>query len=339
MISMKKSLVSALVVGAVVFVGAIVLGPQRISLATQATGDEQLATELSELAVPGHNQLAAFSISDDTTTFAGWDADQDTEIEIGSVTKMLTVELLRQEVEDGDLKLDTTLGELIDELEEPIAEVTVEEAANHTGGLPRLAGVSFSSNLGFSVFGTNPYQGIGRDDVITAANEISELENRGEEQYSNLGYALLGWALAEHHGVSYEELLDDEIFTPLGMDDTFVATEQNVERSSTGLLNNGRNAQPWITEGYAPAGMVRSTPGDMAKFAKHLLEIGLPEYGWAETASARDDDSGAGWHNGQTGGYSTMLVIAPHKQRATFVAGNTPRGVEHIGLQLAGEEV
>ena len=336
---MKKSLLTALVVGAIVFVGAIALGPQRISLATQATGDKQLATELSELAVPGHNQLAAFSIDDGTTTFAGWGADQDTEFEIGSVTKMLTVELLRQEVEDGNLELDATLGELIDELDEPVAAVTLEEVVNHTGGLPRLAGVSFSSNLGFSVFGTNPYQGIGRDDVITAANEISELENRGEEQYSNLGYALLGWALAERHGVSYEELLDDEIFTPLGMDATFVATEQNVEGESAGVLNNGRRAQPWVTEGYAPAGMVRSTPSDMAKFAEYLLETGLPEYGWAETDSARNNDSGAGWHNGQTGGYSTMLVIAPEGQRAAFVAGNTPRGVEHIGLQLAGEEV
>lgn len=85
--------------------------------------------------------------------------------------------------------------------------------------------------------------------------------------------------------------------------------------------------------------MARSTATDMARFAEYLLDKGLPDYGWARTASAQDSDNNAGWHNGQTGGYSSMLVIAPETGRAAFVAGNTPRGVEQIGLQLAGEEV
>lgn len=349
---MKKSLVTALIAGAAVLAGAIMLGPQRIGLANQATGDEQLATELAELSVPGHNQLAAMTIEDGVTNYAGWGADNETEVEIGSVTKMLTAELLRHEIDNGAVKLETTLGELIDELADPVASVTLEEAVNHTGGLPRLAGVGFTANLGFSVLGTNPYDGIGRDDVVAAANGIEELENRGEEQYSNLGFALLGWALAENADTTYEEMLHDVLLQPLGMHNTFVAYEPLPDDEPAGLLNNGRHAQPWVTEGYAPAGMVRSTATDMARFAEYLLDKGLPDYGWARTASAQDDNSdtdsdnnasssnnNAGWHNGQTGGYSSMLVIAPETGRAAFVAGNTPRGVEQIGLQLAGEEV
>ena len=142
------------------------------------------------------------------------------------------------------------------------------------------------------------------------------------------------------------------LLQPLGMHNTFVAIEPLPDDEPAGLLNNGRHAQPWVTEGYAPAGMVRSTAADMARFAEYLLDKGLPDYGWARTASAQDDNSdtdsdnnpsssnnNAGWHNGQTGGYSSMLVIAPETGRAAFVAGNTPRGVEQIGLQLAGEEV
>lgn len=349
---MKKSLVTAFIVGAVVLAGAIMLGPQRIALANHATGDEQLATKLAELSVPGHNQLAAMTIEDGVTNYAGWGADNETEMEIGSVTKMLTAELLRHEIDNGAVKLDTTLGELMDELSDPVASVTLEEAVNHTGGLPRLAGVGFTANMGFSIFGTNPYDGIGRDDVITAANDIEELENRGEEQYSNLGFALLGWALAENADTTYEEMLNDVLLQPLGMNNTFVANQPLPDDQPAGLLNNGRHAQPWVTEGYAPAGMVRSTATDMARFAEYLLDKGLPDYGWARTASAQDSDSNdssnnesngnkhtAGWHNGQTGGYSSMLVIAPETGRAAFVAGNTPRGVEQIGLQLAGEEV
>lgn len=336
---MKKSLATALVAGLAVLFGAIALGPQRIALADQATGNKRLAAELAELAVPGHNQLTALSIDDGVTEYAGWGADSETEVEIGSVTKMMTAELLRHEIKNKEVELDTTLGELIDELHEPVASVTLEEAVNHTGGLPRMAGVNFASNLGFSVLGTNPYEGIGRDDIFAAANDIEELENRGEEQYSNLGFALLGWALAENAGTTYEEMLNDVLFRPLGMHDTYVASQPLPDDQPAGLLNNGRHAQPWVTEGYAPAGMVRSTAADMAKFAEYLLEQGLPAYGWAPTVSTDDKDSGAGWHNGQTGGYSAMLVVAPETARAAFVAGNTPRGVEQIGLQLAGEEV
>ncbi|MGX9681613.1 hypothetical protein [Corynebacterium propinquum] len=122
---MKKSLVTALIAGAAVLAGAIMLGPQRIALANQATGDEQLATELAELSVPGHNQLAAMTIEDGVTNYAGWGADNETEVEIGSVTKMLTAELLRHEIDNGAVKLETTLGELIDELADPVASVTL----------------------------------------------------------------------------------------------------------------------------------------------------------------------------------------------------------------------
>ena len=75
---MKKSLATALIAGLAVLFGAIALGPQRIALADQATGNKRLAAELAELSVPGHNQLTALTIDDGVTEYAGWGADSET---------------------------------------------------------------------------------------------------------------------------------------------------------------------------------------------------------------------------------------------------------------------
>ena len=42
-------------------------------------------------------------------------------------------------------------------------------------------------------------------------------------EYSNLGYGLLGHALANRSGITYPELLRQEITGPLGLEDTVIA--------------------------------------------------------------------------------------------------------------------
>lgn len=90
-----------------------------------------------------------------------------------------------------------------------------------------------------------------------------------------------------------------------------------------------RRAEPWEMEGFLPAGGLRSTAADMGRYATYLLERGLPGYTWAT-----DPETGALWHDGQSFGFSAMLVVTPAAGSATFVATNTPYSVAKLGLDL-----
>src|SRR5699024_11454565 len=110
------------------------------------------------------NNLTAFTQQDGEVTFTSIGADENTEVEIGSVTKTFTTELLRQQVESGDIDLETTVDDIIEVEGSEVSDVTMLELANHTSGLPRLD----KDNLGLvrTIFTENPYAGITQDDVF-----------------------------------------------------------------------------------------------------------------------------------------------------------------------------
>ena len=322
------AIITIIVVAAVL----LVVGPQRIALATERTGDEALATQLEKHSESGFHNLTAFTLLDGQATFAGLGSDEHTEVEIGSVTKMFTGELARQLVEEGKLKPDTTVGEVLDVGNAPVADVTVRELLDHTSGLPRLANANLLNDLVSVLTGSNPYKGETVEDILAAATK-AKLKNRGEESYSNLGYGLLGHMLETVAGQPYEQMPKERIFEPAEMTETYLMAPGSVpDDAPQGLTNTGRHAEPWEMDGSAPAGAIRSTASDMAKFAEWFIDNGDTEYGWIP-----NEDGPGFWHNGGTYGYSTMLIIDPDTKRATFANNDSPAGTEDLAQALFDE--
>lgn len=325
------ALIAAIAVAAVL----LIAGPQRITLSKDKTGDEALATQLEEHSEPGFHNLTAFTLQDGKVTFAGLGSDEHTEVEIGSVTKMFTGELAHQLVEEEKLRTETTVGEVLDVGDAPVADVTVRELLDHTSGLPRLASASLLSSLASGVTGSNPYEGETVEDIMDAATK-SELKSRGEESYSNLGYGLLGHMLETVAGQPYKQMLKERIFEPAGMTETYLMTPGSVpDDAPRGLTATGRHAEPWEMEGSAPAGAIRSTASDMAKFAEWFMKNGDTDYGWQPPS----EDNAGHWHNGGTYGYSTMLIIDPATKRATFANNDSLAGTEDLAQALFDELV
>jgi CubicO group peptidase (beta-lactamase class C family) len=99
--------------------------------------------------------------------------------------------------------------------------ITLIDLAAHTAGLPRLP-------HGFLLRSVrqrrNPYAGVTVDDLYAGLSSTRlRLEPGGRPRYSNLGYGLLGIALARRAGQSYEELVKERICQPLGLEDTYVS--------------------------------------------------------------------------------------------------------------------
>lgn len=351
----RRGLAAAAVVG-VLAVGAGVLGAPRLPTpATERTGDLAVAARLAELAAGhAHHELSAAVVTPDGTTFAGLGADEHTSVEIGSITKTVTSLLLAQSIAAGTVRADDRAAAHLDLDEQPF---TLEELAGHRSGLPRLApgpGAMLAA-LRDQVLLRDPYTRTVPE--LEAAARGAGLSGRGEFRYSNLGAAVLGQAVAAAEGTSYRDLVHGRVLEPLGMADSYVPLTRDGLRPDAplGRTTSGRVAAAWTLHAEAPAGGVRSTAADMARYARALLTddpaLGVPaatvlEPRWDAGQDRRIglawisetvDDRTVTWHNGGTGGFRSMLVLDRDAGTAVFVAGNTTEDVDGIARTLLAE--
>lgn len=349
------ALIAAGCVFALVAALAVVLAPRAASLSEQRTGDAALATTWEDTfqgATTG--VIAVMDSAEAAPRFAGFGADEHREYEIGSVSKAVTTTMLQQLVDAEELTLTTTVGEILDGAQDggggtdaalpdaaalvdyapqsPLREVTVEELATHTSGLPRIDR-SWTDML-YSIQRKDPYTATATELLQTALD--AELATRGSEQYSNIGTAVLGQLLALHMGTPYEELLAEQITEPLGLSATYapITSEGLRPDAPHGYTANGQAAAPWTMLGYAPAGGIRSSAADMLTFLDAAasgevadLDMFSPRgpaergLGWALTDGTASGVDDVIWHNGATGGFSSFIGINPATgQRLVLIA-------------------
>lgn len=350
----RRTAITAAVAGAAVL-GAGALGaPRPPRPASSRTGDPALAARLAAAcAGTGVGNVTLAAVSPVGTRFAGLGTVPDTEVEIGSVTKTTTAFLLARAAALGEVALDDRAA---DHLDLGDASYTLLDLATHRSGLPRLdprpaaLGRALVSNL----LRTDPYP----DDpagVVAAARAAGD-PDRGTVAYSNLGVALLGQALAAAAGRSWEALLRERLLDPLGMRDTRapITADRLGPDAPTGRTASGRSAAAWTMAGHAPAGGVRSTARDSARYLRALLEDELPGVDAAEVLDPRAD-AGDGsriglawftdrfggrtvtWHNGGTGGYATMVALDRASRAGVFVATDVAASVDAVGIRMLDE--
>lgn len=320
-----------------------------------AHGDVELARELDRVTGRRTRRLAAAVVDLDAGTrvaFIG--ADAATRFEVGSVTKAVTGMLLAEAQRRDEVSLDSTIGELLpDTAASPVGSVTLRQLCTHTSGLPGLP-----RSLGTPLrilcsgwFGTNPYRGLDPATVLRSAQR-QRLTRRGTQRYSNLGASVLGHALSTAAGCDYPSLLRERVCTPIGMSATRIATV--TDAATRGWTAAGRRSNPWVLDGYGPAGGAVSTITDMTLLATALLDgsapglasldpVGRFETDQPERASGMfwviDSVPGTErtmiWHNGETGGYSAFLALYPQARRAVVVLANVARATEQQHTALA----
>ncbi|WP_420734516.1 serine hydrolase domain-containing protein [Brevibacterium luteolum] len=273
-----------------------------------------------------HVAIAQLTPGGDEIRYAGFGADEHTEFEIGSITKTFTAVLFAQAIERGEVTADTTLGELFGPAVGAAPEATLLQLATHTSGLPRLPPGNPLPNFVAAVLHTDPYTE-SADDLLAGLSDISTptavKADAAAGEYSNYGYALLGLALAQAADTDYPRLLQERILTPLGMDDTYLPVEPGGLSAGAprGLAAGGIPASPWTMAASAPAGGIRSTAADMARYLQAIMNTDLPGSAEATTPHALLDEEteiGYGWlieaqadpaltfHNGGTGGFRSV---------------------------------
>ncbi len=259
---------------------------------------------------------------------------RDTRFEIGSVTKVFTGLILADMVVRGETGLDTTLGTLLGLPERAGGSVTLRALATHTSGLPRLVpGLRMTARV--PTADPDPYRGIGLARA-TAALKRYPPGAQGGFRYSNLGYQLLGAALAAAAGISWPDLVRQRICLPLGLTATGVEPDSGTAR---GHDRAGLPVPYWDSTALPAAGALVSCAADLEAFVRSQLDPDRTELGEAIRLSRTSHTAGqpvrlaglgwmlettkAGtlaWHNGGTGGFGAFLAVADGPGRPAGIA-------------------
>lgn len=334
-----------------------VLAAPRPAVLGERGGDLALAKECAPY-LAGHRTVHVSSVTKDSARIATFGAAKGYEFEIGSVTTTMTSALLLTAVDAGEVTLETTVAEILQDSPEhadaldgsQITDVTLQELASHTSGLPRLVAVDAAQTALDNLLRHDPYHRTPAEHVDACLR--SPISGRGQFSYSNAGAALLGQLLAIRLSGTYEDLLAARVLQPLGLGSTRCATTraQLGEDYTVGHSLSGHAASPWTMGGEAPAGAVRSTIADMTRYTQGLLTGETPAS--LEPVVERNEESSEAtawvllhleegeiaWHNGMTGGFASFVGINRTTGRGVVVLTDTAEAVEDLAmLVLVGE--
>src|SRR5699024_11066478 len=109
--------------------------------------------------------------------------------------------------------------------------------------------------------------------LLASLQDVTLAQAPGETfEYSNFGTMLLSLALSREAGMGLKQLLDEKLFTPLGMHSAHVANRPEGLRVAAGHMPNGQQPPPWTFDAeLAGVGGVRATLDDMVRYARAQL--------------------------------------------------------------------
>jgi CubicO group peptidase (beta-lactamase class C family) len=240
-------------------------------------------------------------------------------------------------------------GTVVPERERPI---TLLDLATYSSGLPRQPGnLAPRSEL-------NPYAeySAARLYAFLAAHALRFVPGTHYE-YSNVGFALLGHALARRAGKPYEDLVVERICTPLGLRDTRITLTPSMQARIVQGHDAALFPTPnWDMQVFASAGALHSTANDLSAFLEasagwrastlgpviaSLLATrrpgpnGTTQVGLGWFVTSRHDDEIV-WKDGGTGGSCSVIAYSQRHRRGAVVLSNAGywNDVNDIGLHL-----
>lgn len=242
--------------------------------------------------------------------------------EIGSITKPFTALLLEKLVDSSILSLDDSLLNFFPNILS-IKDITLRHLANHTSGLPRLPDNIKPKDI------TNPYQEYTKEDLENFLQSYKPDKNHGDTfEYSNFGYATLGYILTQTTNDSYENLIKKYILDPLGMKQTYI----DIPQSESGFLAQGytTNQQEnslWNQGIFASAGGIVSNIQDMELFLKWNMTRPQSSFVWMKQGETL-------WHNGMTGGYASFMAFDKEKNVGLVLLANTAISLDPLAKEI-----
>ena len=277
---------------------------------------------------------------------------------IGSDTKAMTAMLCGILVDEGKLKWSQTLGETFPELKETMhpqyQAVTLEQLLTNRSGAPGDLG---KDKLWGQLWRHRGTPTSARRLLLEGVASKPPEAKPGEKYiYSNAGFAIAGHMAEKVTGESWEDLMSEKIFCPLGMTTAGFGAPGTREKNDQprGHKTNGEPVEPGSGAdnpvAIGPAGIVQCSIVDWARFVAASLpssknklvkpqtlaklhapvEPGPDEPRYAMGWGVVDNQPWAGGpaltHAGSNTMWMAVAWLAPEKDFAVLVACNQADG-------------
>ena len=222
----------------------------------------------------------------------------------GSVGKQFTSAAIMLLVEDVKVKLDDPILRFFPDGPAAWKDITVRHLLTHTSGIPDYTSESMNYRQDYT-----------EDQLVKMAYALPlEFPAGARWNYSNTGYALLGYIARRAGGRFYGDVLADRVFKPLGMKTARVITEEDIVmnraagyRLAGGVLKNQEWVAPQINT--TADGSLYLSLDDMLAWERGLRagSVLKPEswqqiYGQVKLRSGNPYPYGFGWSIDSIGG-------------------------------------
>jgi len=277
----------------------------------------------------------------------------DMSLRLGSVTKQFTAAAILLLAEQGKLTLSDDIRKFLPEFPVEKGRITVEHLLTHTSGI-----VSYTAMRGFRA--RSAIEMSAADMIAHFKDEPKLFEAGTHYAYSNSNYFLLGAIIEQVSGLAYDDFVAQNIFIPLGMNDTAVeGHERSARRHVQGYEQSGQGFVPSrvisMSQAYAAGAMV-STVDDLKRWEAVIAGTRLlAEASWEKAftpftlSDGRVTKYGYGWeigklsglkiisHGGYVDGFNAGVLRIPELKLYVAVLSNTGgRGdAESVAVQAA----
>lgn len=266
-------------------------------------------------------------------------ATPETDYRLASLTKQFTATAIMLLVQDGKLKYDDRVIDLLPGFPAYGRDITVRHLLTHTSGLwayedfvPDTATVQVKDR--------DVLELIGRADSTYFAPGSAF-------RYSNSGYAVLALIVERVSGEPFARFLHDRIFAPLGMNGS-VAYERGVSTVPNRAFGYTRRGGGFVrtdqssTSAVLGDGGIYTSVADLVKWDRalethKLVSAGAREQSWTPYVLSDGEPThyGFGWfvdqdrgrkrltHNGETRGFTNAILRYPAERLSVIVLTNT----------------
>jgi CubicO group peptidase (beta-lactamase class C family) len=197
--------------------------------------------------------------------------DEHTVFAIGSVSKAFTAALVAMMVDEKKMRWDDPATNYLPELEmyDPYVarELTIRDLLTHRSGLSR----------GDFMWYATDYD---RGEILRRVRFLKPTWSmRARYGYQNIMYLAAGQAVAKVAGTSWDNVLRERIFVPLGMTESNSTTRTLARMANVATphqdIDDTLRVIPWHNiDNIGPAGSINSTVSDMAKWLRFQLAQG-----------------------------------------------------------------
>ncbi len=264
---------------------------------------------------------------------------------MASVTKTFVATAVMQLSEKGKIDLDAPLVRYLPYFrlnDERYRAITIRQMLSHTSGIPDTVNYHWDKP---------EYDAGALERFVRSIADQKLVFAPGEKfAYSNTAYDILGDVIAKVSGESFEDYVQHNILTPLGMkDSTLLVREASPQLlTSPHVMENFHIVVSKIfpyNRPHSPSGTLYSSIEDMSRWAvanlnhgelngRRILKQETAESMWRPVADALGMKEGISWfstdvqghhlvlHSGGDVGFESLLILAPDDSVAVVAMSN-----------------